>query len=846
MARLSSAVVLAALLLMAPAAPAADKDEAPRTDSHGDPLPAGALLRLGTVRWRACARFLAFTPDGKTLVTGEMNGDKVIRFWDAATGRETAMFRPPSAVTAFALARDGKSLALNAGWETKGVVFVSIPDGKELRRIDDESTYFHFLCFSPDGKSLAGVGNDGVVRVWDPANGKEILREQEDSEGRDCHVAFSPDGKRLVVGLPPDKLRVLEVATGKELFKQQLNQGTATRFTAVGFSPDGKRLFWAGDDRRSFALRDATTGETLRSFRVAQGTVRAVAFSPDGKLIASLDVDDDAPPSVGLWDAATGKELRKLPSLGAAGWIADPVFSPDGKRLAFADDYDGLLHMWDVETGKDAAQVGEHRAMLCTAAFAPDGRTALTGCADHVVRVWDAAKGTVLRRIDVAGLAGNPMSYQIVLSDDRKTAALINFKADAQIWDLEMGKKRADLDGGEDKSWTAVFSPDGKLLALRGNFGTGVQLWDAATGKKASRIPIDDNGLGEFAFSPDGKSLVVLRHQHDAATGANGGAEMSLWDVAAGKEVAEWPTPITWGGFGLQFSPDGRRIAVIGQSAHEVDLWDPAGPKQAASLTAPKDSQATGFMECLAFSRDGRMLAAGCDNGPVCLWEVSTAKVRVVLIGHRDRVRSVDFSPDGARLISASNDTTALIWDLTGLVDDKSPKTLTPERLASLWDDLADADAGKAWRAGWRLTADPAASVAFLRKRLRPAVVDADRIARLLAGLDSDDFEAREKASGELAKLGDLAEPALRRALEGKPSAEARQRLEELVRRLDGLVHDAEQVRGLRGVEALEHMGTAEARRLLGELAKGAEGSRQTGEAKAALERLADRPNSDP
>jgi WD40 repeat protein len=143
-----------------------------RADAYGDPLPPGALLRLGTVRWRACARFLAFTPDGKTLVTGEMNADRVIRFWDAATGRETGMLRPPSHVTAFALAPDGKSAAMNTGWESKGVVFVSVPDGKELRRIEDASTYFHFLCFSPDGKSLAGVGNDGVVRVWDAANGK--------------------------------------------------------------------------------------------------------------------------------------------------------------------------------------------------------------------------------------------------------------------------------------------------------------------------------------------------------------------------------------------------------------------------------------------------------------------------------------------------------------------------------------------------------------------------------------------------------------------------------------------------------------------------------------------------
>ncbi len=168
----------------------------------------------------------------------------------------------------------------------------------------------------------------------------------------------------------------------------------------------------------------------------------------------------------------------------------------------------------------------------------------------------------------------------------------------------------------------------------------------------------------------------------------------------------------------------------------------------------------------------------------------------------------------------------------------RTRKPLTPERLASLWDELADADAGKAWRAGWRLAADPAASVPFLQKHLRPAEVDADWIAKLLAALDGDDFEGREKASRELTNLGDLAGPAVRQALAGKPSPEARRRLEELARKLDGPVEDAEEARAVRCVEVLEHIGSADARKLLEELSHGAAGARWTREATAALERL--------
>ena len=125
----------------------------------------------------------------------------------------------------------------------------------------------------------------------------------------------------------------------------------------VGFSPDGKKLLWMGEDARSFALRDAGTGEPVLLFRVPRGTVHPVAFSPDGKYIASLDSPGDDPPSLGLWDAATGKELRKLPTParnleGQPNDVTEPVFSPDGKWLAAASVYDGVLHVWDVETGQ--------------------------------------------------------------------------------------------------------------------------------------------------------------------------------------------------------------------------------------------------------------------------------------------------------------------------------------------------------------------------------------------------------------------------------------------------------------------------------------------------------------
>ncbi len=408
----------------------AKADSAPtksvRVDAYGDPLPPGALLRLGTVRWRACARYVGFTPDGKTLVAGEMNTNSVVRFWNTATGKEVGEYRPTLNCYGFALEPDGKAMALNLVGEGGGIVVVSVPEGKELRRITNEYDFFRALCFSSDGNRLAAVTMNGVVQVWDAANGNEILRAQEEGDKgthRSIYLALSSDGKKLAVSRKPSTLRILEVGTGKELFKQALglkDNGVGTR---VAFSPDGKKVLWMGEDEHSFALWDVSASKAVRSFQVPDGPVRPVAISPDGKYVAAESFGDESP-SLSLWDAATGKELRKAATSAEGYWVpysilsGPPAFSSDSQRITWSSDYDGVIHMMDVKTGKNLGRTGEHQGIVCSVAFSPDGRTAFTGCADTVVRTWDADKGMLLRSVPVGGrnnfdYAINPVRHEI-------------------------------------------------------------------------------------------------------------------------------------------------------------------------------------------------------------------------------------------------------------------------------------------------------------------------------------------------------------------------------------------------------------------------------------------------
>ena len=245
---------------------------------------------------------------------------------------------------------------------------------------------------------------------------------------------------------------------------------------------------------------------------------------------------------------------------------------------------------------------------------------------------------------------------------------------------------------------------------------------------------------------------------------------------------------------------------------------------------------------CLAFSPDGRYLAMAQDTPEIHLWDVLAGLELGRLEGHEGSVVSLLFSPDGKRLFSGGSDTTALTWDLTRLTGahrgspDPAPK-LQAQDLDALWTGLAGEDASRALDAIRKLSTSPDQAVALIRERVSPATSpDPERLARLLADLEDGRVELRRQAESELEGLGELAEPALRKALDGDPPLVLRKRVERLLDKL--FVPTPGQMRDLRAVELLEMVGRSEARQVLRALAGGLPSTRLTQEAKGALERL--------
>jgi hypothetical protein len=242
-------------------------------------------------------------------------------------------------------------------------------------------------------------------------------------------------------------------------------------------------------------------------------------------------------------------------------------------------------------------------------------------------------------------------------------------------------------------------------------------------------------------------------------------------------------------------------------------------------------------IRAVTFSPDGRTLATAGEDKSIRLWEIAAGKELQRLLGHASGVISLSFTPNGRLLVSGSEDDTALIWDVTGHLGlERKPGAAYSKELESHWSDLANADSSKAWRAIWNLVFLPE-SAAHLGERLRPIPnADPTKIAGWIADLDSEEFATRRDAARELEKLAELAEPALRKTLEGTPSPELRRQVTRLLEKLASL--SPEQLRQVRAVEALEYMATPKARQLLAELAKGTPEARLTREAKAALQRL--------
>jgi RNA polymerase sigma factor (sigma-70 family) len=802
------------------------------TDRYGDPLPAQVVARMGTLRFRQghTIESVVFTRDGKGLVAS--SADWTVRMWDPATGREIRRLGDRAdRGECLAVSADGQILACG---NDEGVIRLWDPaSGRELRRFGTNTQHLECLAFAPDGKTLASGSVDAATRLWDVATGKEVptfqaapLLEPTTHLGHRRAVltlAFAPDGKTVAAAGQDDyAVRLLDAVTGKTV---RVLSGHASSVYGVVFTPDGKTLISASDDG-TIRFWDLLSGRSFRQRSHPDGGIMSLALSSDGRVLASGGGDKDR--TLRLWDVASGRQLRQLGD--RVNGIKALCFSPDGQTVAAG--LGGAIRLWEVATGKEILPRDAHYRWVSSVALAPDGRLVATGGGDRTARLWEATSGRELRR-----LGGHPDQVETVaFSPDGRTLATGAGKDRAiHLWNVATGKEVRRLrQEKEGHIHSLAFSPDGRLLAS-GDYWLGdVCLWEVATGKQLHCMKHGDSVLF-VAFAPDGKVLASVNGIN--RLGERLEPEVTLWDVATGKELRRLPREKGWV-HELAFSPDGKLLAGTQQGANALIVWDTATGKALFRLSGD-----LGFVQCVTFSPDGRTLACGGYGNPfIHLWEVTSRKKRAVLRGHGGAVLSLAFSADGRRLVSGSMDTTALVWDLVGRDEEGPlPTELSAARQEALWKDLASTDAMRAYHAVRALAAAPPSALQLLRQRLHPfAALRPGQVEHWIDDLDSERFAVRENASRELERCVDLAEPALRRALAGRPSLDKRRRIDALLAGVEPVASE-ERLRELRAVEVLELIGTPEARQLLGTIAGGEPTARLTRQAKASLGRLGKR-----
>ncbi len=612
---------------------------------------------------------LDFSPDGRLLAFAGRDPLEVglnptsapMEVWDLAGGRLLQTLAGPREGLHVSFSRDGRLLAVSGTdgtaqlWETAS--------GRKVR----EWAAGGALVFSPDGRHLASGGRHAIT-FWDPATGRPV-RSLPSGGGR---VVFSADGRLLAVSGPAGPV-VRETDTGREVCR--LPRGDARNLDLfypeegpdLAFSPDGKLLIVATGPPRVW---DVTTGQLLSTLGGPEGPVPGVAFSPDNCHAATAGHDG----FVRLWDVRNGTERAVL--RGHRGWVGCVRFHPDGWCLASGGRNPGDVKVWDLTRRPEYRSLPNTSAQAL--AFEADGRLRQVSYEGHL-GLGDPETGQTAwgRRIDLSQKYQTPARVVTFSADGRRVAAVSRNRLVVKVWDAQTGAEQAALEGLGAPAVHLAFSDDGRRVAASGLARQGevrtreVCVWSAGGGPAlavfrpavgptpfthgavaldlgGAWVAFDDYTAGRALVRvcavADGRELLtlplgtaVIRSLAFGAGGLLAAADedekVGVWDGATGRPLHPQPMQGPW--FRLAFSPDGLRLA--GMDREQVKLWDVRAGQELLTLRgAPPRPNDGGFNPALAWSPDGRRLAASNWDGSISVWEGADGERPAAGTAYRD------------------------------------------------------------------------------------------------------------------------------------------------------------------------------------------------------------------
>ena len=563
-----------------------------------------------------------------------VSGSEGIRLYTADTLEEIRFIPTDYLITSIAFSPDGTMLASGSadmnfssrsswrrispwGSENNFVQLWDVQTGKLLETIDAGFNYVTAVTFSPDGTLLASGGmypNDNAVQIWKLASisdGDLVPWQIHKEHSRAIFgIDFSPDGRSLLSGSADNTARIIDVYSERPANVLMYRTGAIVELFAVDYSPArgsaGEQLvalagavFQQSTPTELLEIWNASSKELVFELHGHTSGVDAVAFSPDGKLLASGGGYPDN--TIHIWNAQNGELLRVLE--GHASGVRNVTFSPDGKTLA-SSGWDAMLYLWDVETGELKRSNDEHTSVTWSAALSPNGKLLATGGDEGFIRLWDVETSQKLNTFNA--------------NASRVTS--LTFNADQTI--LMAGTDEPDFN---------------------------IQLWDVESGERIKTFAGHQNFVQAMALSPDGKTL--------ASGGALGDNTVRIWDIAKNRPLLHVIEGHTRSVKSLAFSIDGRVLAT-GDGRGMIRLIDVVSGQVMQTI----EGQTCAITSLVFEASTGNLISGGC-NGVVRVWDIQTGQLLDELIGPDEFVTQLGFYPATQEVVIGFVSGSIWFWD---------------------------------------------------------------------------------------------------------------------------------------------------------------------------------------
>ncbi len=586
-----------------------------------------------------------FSPDGSHIVTASR--DRTASLWDVASLERLQHFQEGHDFLASSAIFFGDGTRLATGAGDGSVRLWDVATGAEIKRLKNTGRT-SALDVADDGTRIATGGPDNSVVIWDARSG-EALTTLKGHDAEVTAVRMAPGGMLLASGDDRGVCRLWRYDGDKNEWNGgPWLRGHSRTVTALRFADGGARLISASGDN-TCGQWDVAAGTEIPSGVLKHPEwVADVAVSEDGKL--ALTCCDDG--KLRLWSLEAARLVRTMQPRSEGTSFTSIDLTRDGRFAAAACAAEGTVRIWNLETGNEVLStdvagkpqswldLGSGSGLVWAARFAPAGDQLLS-IGGNDARLYDVATRGLVVRFSPHGVVASAD-----VSPDGSRVVTGSWDRSAKVWDAATGKVLLKLDGvHEGYINSACFSPDGTRILTASDDGTA-RLWNAADGQPIEPVYRNHEGrIRQACFSPDGRHVLTVGNDKtanvvDAATGA----------VLQSLKGHEWAVRCG------AFSPDGR-LVITGSEDNTAIVWDAANGKKLQSLGGH-----TGAITSVALSPDGARALTGSEDNVAKLWDAATGKEILTLAGHAEEVTSVSFSPDGRSALTSGRDGRTLIW----------------------------------------------------------------------------------------------------------------------------------------------------------------------------------------